>query len=307
MPREFDIIAYKHIKVQLENGAVNIKLKTKGRTQSVSIIPRLSKRSKATFKAKQVPAECVRKMQLRFGLSQKVTEGITSEIRSWKGRNFFSGSIKEEFKYVNKELESFFSITTLNMDVKVNREDKQQEQSLVFCNDVKGFYNFIREKHQLNNSETIAKIGIDDGKDYLKATMNIVEVQGHARPANNHRFSYTAGYVGEHKFKDSGVKKLFILSASQKVKETYQNTKLSLDCLDLKDIPHIWTPDIKEVNHILSIQSPGGSKFGCGWCEKSRDKWMQRSTPGTLRTVGKIIEDHKMYQAEKKTQAPEIP
>ena len=91
------------------------------------------------------------------------------------------------------------------------------EQSTVVCTDLCKFVDLVLQKRSLENSESLlVKVGIDGGGDFLKICLSVFDIDN----------LVSGNKVGlSKKFKDSVVKKVFLIAAVPDVPENYQNVK----------------------------------------------------------------------------------
>lgn len=111
------------------------------------------------------------------------------------------------------ELDEFFGVEKLSFAT----SGGMTERSVVLCKSVRGLIQYVSARR--NASDYQLKLGIDGGKGSLKICLNIEE-----RSPN------------QSNFKDSGVRKSFIIAFAPNVPENYQNVKAIWTKLDLQTL-----------------------------------------------------------------------
>ena len=102
-------------------------------------------------------------------------------------------------------------------DDKHTNASEHSEQSTVVCTDLSKFFVLILQKRSLGNSKSLfVKIGIDGGGGFLKICLSVFEMD----------ILVSGSKVGlSNKFKNSWVKKVFLIPAVPNVPENGQNVK----------------------------------------------------------------------------------
>ena len=162
-------------------------------------------------------------------------KNVQSHYKSWLVRK-------------SKDEESFFNITK----VVVNDQAKE----IVHVKDVQEYISHVIRCRGVDEDDCLIKIGGDTGGDYLKITMNIIDLKKLENPG-----SIPAGE------NENGVKKLKIIAIVYKGVENYNLVKAVLDLLNLPGIYLNWkaTGDQKYINIVLGLQSHTAS-FPCPYC-----------------------------------------
>ena len=91
------------------------------------------------------------------------------------------------------------------------------EQSTIVCTDLCKFVDLVLQKTSLENSKSLlVKVEIDSGGGFLKICLSVFDMDN----------LVSGSKVGlSKKFKDSGLKKIFLVAAVPDVPENYQNVK----------------------------------------------------------------------------------
>ena len=96
-----------------------------------------------------------------------------------------------------------------------------------------------------------------------------------------------------------------VVAIAENIMENYSNLKILTDLLNLNELKHLDgcvcsnALDMKCANAYFGIGAPGGSKYGCPWCEMMRSLWSNDPMldGGRLRTLGRIRYYATNYQA----------
>ena len=112
-----------------------------------------------------------------------------------------------------------------------NQHDKVYEvKEVCYCKDVSGFTEYVKEERDIEGDIDI-KIGIDGGGGSFKVTKNAIEKKQQNANADDLK-SPPKKRTAKHqkkRYKDSGVKKLFIICIVEGILETYDNVKTILN------------------------------------------------------------------------------
>ena len=157
---------------------------------------------------------------------------------------------------------------------------------MAYCHDIDGFVDAVCEEKEIDKNEYEKVIETDDGKDSLKlvliftkfAKQNVGTDNTEAEIDDNEEENFTENsditYVT--KFKDFGVRKVFILAIVPKTPETYRNMRVIIQKTQLNNLDKfLLVADLKLLNIILGLGTHS-SRYPCpyGQCFKNKDgKW----------------------------------
>ncbi|KAJ8675724.1 hypothetical protein QAD02_011510 [Eretmocerus hayati] len=97
------------------------------------------------------------------------------------------------------------------------------------------------------------------------------------------RQKYSDG-IAMNDFKDSGVKKLFILALAPCTQESYTNLKLLWDALNINSCEGTIATDLKLAN-LLGGLMQYSSKYPCTWCDACKENLRVWGNPRTIKNV----------------------
>lgn len=244
-----------------------------------------------------------KKIQLSYNLSLNTAIGIAKSFRvSTNNRKIIEPGLKENLILANHAVDMFFDVKTFDFINKKANVISNVADTVVYCNNVEGFIEYIKRSRR-GIDDPFLKFGIDKGKQYLKVCLSI---QSNAKSQiaseeKNKRQSFKDG-VAAKKFKDSGVKKIFIIAAARCAQENYENVLQLWSELKINNFKGTIATDLKLANIIVGIMSHS-STYPCTWCyADDLDK------VATYRTVGNILQNYLNWDAygRKKNQAKDF-
>lgn len=119
------------------------------------------------------------------------------------------------------ELDDFFEVKLLNTVYVKGKSRSLTPRPVVVCKSVSGLINYIKARRNLGQPRI--KIGIDGGQGSLKITLNVEGGDGESA-----------------KFKDSGVRRTFVIALAPKVQENFENIReIWVNQLQLNEIEAI--------------------------------------------------------------------
>ena len=267
--------------------------------KSVSV-PKPSRVSRALFPNDEpISADFMGSVATAANLTTQQEEIVAKGIRIAKGRKSIEKDFIPKERQRKKCLADFFSVITMQIDVTDSKKNPRQERAVVYCNDVPGLLNFIKEKRGYHpNTEYFLKVGIDAGQGFLKISCTLEKVMSDdSSPGKKKkRSSYSEGMCPDQ-FMEGGVNKLIVLAMVENSKESYHNLKSMLALLQL-DMPHKLCFDMKCGLTCLGLGT-AASKFPCMYCELSKDDFAHPDIEiqlGKLRDFGSIIRNAENYQ-----------
>ena len=177
-----------------------------------------------------------------------------------------------------------------------NKETKVSEnfeQSTVMCNNVPDFIDVILRERLLEDKDSVLiRIGIDGGGGFLKICLSIFDING--------PFSNVQSGVS-NKFKESGVKKIFLIAIVPNVPENYVNAKklwINL-CLQNLDKRFPVATDLKLCNILLGLMSHS-SMNSCCWCDIKKGNLNKNGKQRTISHLMSFFGDSWESRAENK-------
>lgn len=233
-------------------------------------------------------ADDVVKMQTSFNLTQNETLGIASMIRfSAANRKIIEPNLKEKLSARIHSLDEFFQVKTFDFIKTKSNNESVEKRCAVYCENLHGFIESVKEKRGVN--EVHLKFGIDGGGNFLKLSLSIQSIH-HDAPESG-RMKYKQG-VASKQFRDSGVKKLFIIGATESTQENYTNVAQLWSAIDINTSLNKFNgtiaTDLKLAN-ILSGIMAHSSSYPCTYCFAEKGNLVERSE---LRTIGNTTKNY---------------
>lgn len=156
-------------------------------------------------------------------------------------------------------------------------------EPIILCKDLNGFLEFVRKDRGVRGSETHLKFGVDGGGGSLKICLSI-QSTNNDYVTDSKRRKYTDNIVSKQ-FRDSGVKKLFILALTEAIQENYENVLSLWSALDINKFIGTIAVELKRANILCGIMSHS-CLFPCTWYFARKDMLHESAE---LRTVGNIL------------------
>ena len=234
-------------------------------------------------------------MQQDLQLSNTQTKTLARNIRLATGsrssiaKNFTSSLIAN-----NHRLDPYFDVKTLlyRGKDKVTKREFNFEQLTVLCTDVSSLIEEVMKVRQRSiDDDTIIRIGLDGGGGFFEVCLSIFNLNDPYPRADT---------CLSKKFKESGVKKVFILAIAPGIPESYVNVKriwlnLKLDSLKYK---YTLATDLKLCNIILGMMSHS-SCHPCCWCDVDKNDLVTKGKQRTLEGLMKLFWSYFESQASK--------
>lgn len=275
-PNTQELVASKVIKEKStsehpESGKIS--LKTRGRPMNVTV-PGIRKLDKP-----KISRQTLLDIQVQNNMSDNAMLKVSRGLR--QGGGDVEPNFRPEMINRGNLLSDFFESKVIRWYVKEKDEDGADitltvTRQSVMCKDVKGFVDYICRKREI--ADALYRVGIDGGQGFLKVCINIID---------------TRSDVSRKKqaYRDSGVKKLFILSVVQDKCEMYENLREILQNLHLTlSMEFILAADLKLCNIVAGIGNHS-SKYPCTWCYAT-SPYTKRAR---FRTLGEIKWYHTLY------------
>lgn len=236
----------------------------------------------ADSKSPMLSADFLKMVMTNFNFTQNTTLGLASMIRAeTRKRKIVESHIKEKLSAATHCVDHFFISKSFEFESTKKNVTTSCIQTAVICNDVENFVEFVKVKRQVRNPHL--KIGFDSGGGFLKICISIQSTEEDAQHTIT-RQRYTDG-VNAKRFKDSGVKKLFILGIAESTQENYNNVSKMWYSLNMQRFRSTIAVDLKLANIMSGIMSHSSS-FPCTWCFTKKDDLAQC---GELRSIGNIL------------------
>lgn len=151
----------------------------------------------------------------------------------------------------------------------------------------------MKEKRSI--SDVHLKLGIDGGGGFLKVCLSVQASIIDNTSSERKRTRYIDG-ISIKKFKDSGVKKIFILAAVTNPQENYDNVKHLFSALGINYFKGTIATDLKLANILVGIMQHSSS-YPCTYCFARSD---QLNSCGQLRSSKNVYMNYQNWLNEGK-------
>lgn len=245
----------------------------------------------APSSSKSISVDSLLTIQQDLNLSTRQTLQISGDIRLAAGtRKIVESGLKKRITERNHHLENFFD-KVLTKFIKKEGQAVTDEiiQWAIKCKSVNEFVDQILETRQISEESAMIRIGIDGGGGFLKMCLSVFSNTDDQTVL--HRQSHDG--VPSKRFKDSGVKKVFILGIVPSVQENYENVHLLWSSIGLDTVEKHFTvaTDLKLANILLGLMAHG-SMHPCSWCTIDKNHLQDI---GEQRTFGMLKESFLHY------------
>ena len=258
------------------------------RGKPIQVVVQPDKTKENLDRKSTISADDVDKLRSEFNLSLNVTRGIASSLRSMtKDRKFFEPDLANKLITKNHLLDKYFSTRICDfIHIKSNKKTAAPEK-VVYCNDINGLISFIKSKR--SEDDVHLKVGVDGGGGFLKICLSVQKRISTLESDDSDAESDTA--QSKDKFKDSGVKKIFVLAIAPGVQENYENISILWSLLKINELDCSVAADLKLANILMGIMNHS-CKFPCTWCYAEKGK-LEKC--GEDRTIGNSLSNYQNW------------
>lgn len=132
--------------------------------------------------------------------------------------------------------DDYFELKECSFEKNNLKEKTTIKRYTIFCKNLSNFINFICEKRNYDSEKMHLKIGVDSGGGFFKICLSFNDSDYlHNTNEKRKKFCYDKS-IPQSQFKDSGVKKLFILCIVPDIQENYFNVLQLWNLLKLNEI-----------------------------------------------------------------------
>lgn len=290
----------KHVcnnKARIENILKEVKdtPDTKKKMKLTSAIQDIQRRKTTKKESSQISVEDMSRIQNKHNLSDNAILGIATDLRvGTSSRKIVEPGLKISLYKKNHGLDQFFDLKKTTFIKTQQKVETCIEKTVVYCKDVKGLIAHVIEKRKIRDVHL--KFGIDGGREYLKLCAVIQSVNTDEVDDTNDERQRQKLKDGVRKkdFKDSGVKKLFILAIAHGVQEKYENVLKIWNMLNINELSNDYTiaTDFKLANVLTGLMAHS-STCPCTYCNVKKDSLENQ---GVLRTVGSCIQNYESWK-----------
>lgn len=251
-----------------------------GRPLNILVKPRTT----STRSKQLLSADDFLKIQTNLNLSQKTTCQIAAAIRvATRNRKSIESNLKKKLSTVAHSVDKYFTAREVQFESIKGNISTNSDEILVYCKDLDGFIQHVKDERGV--SECHLKLGIDGGGGFLKICLSLQSTDEVI--STNYRSKYCDG-IAAKRFKDSGVKKIFIIGLVQSLQENYENVTKLWSALNLNNFSGTIATDLKLANILAGIMSHS-SLYPCTWCYAVKDKLDET---GPVRTIKNVTDNY---------------
>ena len=195
-------------------------------------------------------------------MSSRKTFALARDIRAASGsRKVIETDLKGKLVQKNHVLDEFFEHRKLDYKVKVTKTKEEIiSQHTIVCNDLPTLIDAVIQYRILSDDDMI-RIGLDGGGGFIKVILSVFKF---GEEESEQRRSLELAT----RFKDSSVKKAFVISIVPNIAESYFNMKKIWINVGMHRFNRKFTiaTDLKLINILLGLQSHS-SMHPCCWCD----------------------------------------
>ena len=228
-----------------------------------------------------------------LNLSSRKTLQLCQDLREISGdRKIIEKSCKKKMVEKSHEIDKFFEHTKISFYHEVTVEGtnvKHSEhfaQHVIIVNDISGLIDKVIFERNLNEDNLIIRIGLDGGGGFMKICLSLFDLDEEVTEvAEVPSFSKKAG----KDFKNSGVKKVFIVSLAPGVPE-HVNVKKMWIASGLYTLRRKFTiaADLKLCNVLLGLQNHS-SMHPCCWFDVDMNHLHTVGNQRTFKSIGHLF------------------
>lgn len=159
------------------------------------------------------------------------------------------------------------------------------DEAVVFCINLPGFIEYITTHRQTDDVHL--KFGIDGGGEFLKVVLSVQGKENVPTSVKKSRRSFD-DEIDSNKFRDSSVKKIFIIALVRNTQENYDNVSQLWTLLNISNFESTIGTDLKLANILVGIMTHA-SFHPCTWCYIDKDNLKFEEE---LRTVGNAMKNY---------------
>lgn len=211
-------------------------------------------------------------MQQQLNLSTRKTHMLATNIRQATGsQKSLEGGLKKSLYEIHHQLDNNFQLVRVPY---ITEDNNKFDEWSVVVKDLEQFIEFVIEHRGLSSESALIKVGIDGGGGFLKICLSIFDM------------SLTADASHRALFKDSGVKKCFIIGIAPISYESYINVKSLWTQAGVHLLKKKFSiaSDLKLCNILLGLM-PHTSMHPCSWCDVNRYNLHKK---GNNRTIASL-------------------
>ena len=264
-----------------------------------------------------ITKEIISKYRAQFGMSKSKALATAKFFKDvTMGKLELEPYLKEFIFKSDTCISEFFAMKTMELLGYDEEEDdsvplnskktlKTVKREVFYCTDVPALAAFLHQERGIDAEDSIIKIGLDGGRGFFKVLLSIhskseYQLEEDMSQLNSPRKKKLKKKKKKatKEFLNNGVKKVFILALVQDIPEKYENVQKIMELLDIDELKHSFSVDLKLQNVMCGMQSHG-STHPCVYCEGSKP-WEEPSNPRTMGNLRKHYESFENAPPSKK-------
>lgn len=235
----------------------------------------------------EISNEIMCTLQVTLNLSENQTLKAAQVLRNGS-RKVLEPNLKKELKTRSRVLDNFFECVEFEFTLESNEEGKKIKQKAIVCKDLSQFIEFVLDSRGITDNHHL-KFGVDGGGKFLKFCLSI-------QSKDVLEFDQTDQKQKSFAFKDSGVKKLFVIAIAQNIPENHYNInliwkKLQINKFLTKSRDGTVTTDLKVANILFGLMNHSSS-HPCTWCLSKKNTL---HIIGEMRTIARCNENFNRF------------
>ena len=222
-------------------------------------------------------------IQKDLNLTSRGTLTLAQGLRMIAGSKVVESSAKEKMHYNNHKLDSFFEHKELRFtrEIKGKNINENFEQHVIVTKNIFSFIDEVMQSRGLDVNTTLIRIGLDDNGGFIKICLSLFDL---------HVTESVSKKTLCKKFKNSGVKKVFIVGIAPKTPENYYNLKKLWFSMGLNSLEYPYTiaTNLKFCNILLGLMSHS-SIHPCCWYNVDKYHLDKKGTERTFASICKLF------------------
>ena len=268
------------------SGSSTISLKNPhGKPTEVTATPKAAAARRRLFSNPQVvPSAAFQDLQVSEQMSGNSLKRTAQTLRAHGVP--VEANLGRTLREASQRLKPFFELKTLEFEVQ--GEAQNVPKAVIVTSDPPGLVKAVTQARGVESCRY--HLGMDGGGGFLKICLNII-----ANPRTPTKSPLAKRHVGSERFRDTGVKKLFVVGIVAGVPETYHNVKTLLEASKVTSISFSLATDMKLANILCGIMQHS-SVHPCCWCEISaRGYQIRDGALPRMRTLGRIRDQARLF------------
>ena len=227
------------------------------------------------------------RMGQNLNLSSRGIKTLAQDIRIATGsRKAIEKNVMQDVQQKNHRLDEYFEVQKFvyRHKDKETKLERNFERETIMCNNITEFVEAVlRMRDREWGDSLLLRVGIDGGGGFFKVCLSVFD--------KDDPFPHIESNLSR-KFKESGVKKVFILALVPGIQENYVNVKRIWVNLCLHRLQkYTIAADLKLCNILLGMMSHS-SCHPCCWCDATKDNLGRKGNSRTIKNLMELFWDY---------------